>query len=627
MKFKILLSLFISLGLNLVAQNPSLNAVSYITGLVKPTAITHCKDARIFVVEQDGRIRVIRNDSLITTSFLDINPIVGSSGNEQGLLGLAFHTNYKTNGFFYVNYTNNSGNTVIARYTVDPADSNKALSSSAQILMTITQPYTNHNGGEIAFGPDGYLYIFMGDGGSANDPQNRAQNLTEKLGKILRINVDVPTGYSIPVDNKYVNSNNASTREIWNIGVRNPWRADFDDLTGDLWIGDVGQNLYEEINFQEAGTGNGLNYGWRCYEANHPFNTAGCQGQSFYEPAVYEYAHTGGNCSVTGGVIYRGGKFKNMFGHYIFTDFCVPSLRTLKKNGSTFNYLAHATISGAGFSCFGEDYLGEVYAGGLYTGAIYKIVDTSSDDHVAWLSDSDSLIVCETTTTLKSPLCTDCTYEWYFNGVLTSTTVNNYVATTDGEYVVKVGDSVLTTFSYDTLYVQFKTPAAQAQIIGLDSIYCIYNQSDSLDLIPLGGILSGNGIFNSNFIPDSAGLGVHVINYLYTDTNGCQSSVQKIVYVDACTGLSLEESSFIQKVYPNPANDKLMVSLNLQKQINSSINITDISGRIIKSLNWDLPSGQQEITIDCADIANGNYLLRLVSENNQSIMPFVVIHD
>lgn len=610
----------------LVAQNPSLNAVSYITGLVKPTVITHCKDSRLFVVEQDGRIRIIRNNTLVVTPFLDINSIVGSSGNEQGLLGLAFHPNYKTNGLLYVNYTNNSGNTVIARYTVDPADSNKALSSSAQILMTIPQPYSNHNGGEVSFGPDGYLYIFTGDGGSANDPQNRAQNLTERLGKILRINVDVPTGYAIPVDNKYINTNGAA-KEIWNIGIRNPWRADFDDITGDLWFADVGQNLYEEVNFQEAGTGNGLNYGWRCYEANHPFNTAGCLSQSSYEPAVYEYLHSGGNCSVTGGVIYRGGNYKNMFGHYIFTDFCVPSLRTLKKNGSTFNYLAHASVSGAGFSCFGEDHLGEVYAGGLYTGTIYKIVDTSSDDNVAWLSDSDSMVVCGTSTTLKSPLCSKCTYEWYFNGVLTSTTTNDYVASADGEYVVKVGDSVLTTFSYDTLYVQFKTPATQAQIVGLDSIYCIYNQSDSLDLIPLGGILSGNGILGSNFTPDSAGLGVHVINYFYTDTNGCQSSTQQIVRVDACTGLSPEESSFIQRVYPNPANDKLMVSLNLQKQINASINITDVSGRIIKSLNLDLPAGQQEITIDCADIANGNYLLRLTTENNQSIMPFVVVHN
>lgn len=611
----------------LVAQNPSLNAISYITGLVKPTAITHCKDTRLFVVEQDGRIRIIRNDSLIASSFLDINPIVGSSGNEQGLLGLAFHPNYKTNGFLYVNYTNNSGNTVIARYSVDPADSNKALSTSAQILMTITQPYSNHNGGEIAFGPDGYLYIFTGDGGSANDPQNRAQNLTEKLGKILRINVDVPTGYAIPVDNKYVNSNNASTKEIWNIGVRNPWRADFDDITGDLWIGDVGQNLYEEINFQAAGTGNGLNYGWRCYEANHPFNTAGCQSQSFYEPAIYEYAHTGGNCSVTGGVIYRGGQFKNMFGHYIFTDFCVPSLRTLKKNGSIFNYLAHATVSGAGFSCFGEDYLGEVYAGGLYTGAIYKIVDNSSADHVAWLSDSDSLIVCGNTTTLKSPLCTDCTYEWYFNGVLTSNTVNNSIATADGEYVVKVGDSALTTFSYDTLFVQFKTPAAQAQIVGLDSLYCIYNQADSLSLIPLGGTLSGSGVIGSSFIPDSAGLGVHVIEYLYTDANGCQSSAKEIVYVDACTGLSINESSFIQQIYPNPANENLLVSIKLAKQNKAIINITDISGRLVKTLALNLPSGEQQVNIDCTDLVGGNYLLKLLTENNQSIMPFVVIHN
>jgi len=626
MKFIFILTLFTLSVFNLAAQNPSLNAVSYITGLVKPTTITHCKDARIFVVEQDGRIRIIRNDSLLPTSFLDINPIVGSSGNEQGLLGLAFHPNYKTNGFFYVNYTNNSGNTIIARYSVDPADSSRALSSSAQILMTINQPYSNHNGGEVAFGPDGYLYIFTGDGGSANDPQNRAQNKAEKLGKILRINVNVPSGYAIPVDNFYIN-NLTAAKEIWNVGIRNPWRADFDDITGDLWFADVGQNLYEEVNFQAAGSGNGLNYGWRCYEGNNPFNTTGCLSQASYEPAVYEYLHAGGNCSVTGGVIYRGGRYKNMFGHYIFTDFCVPSLRTLKKNGSSFNYLAHSTVSGAGLSCFGEDYLGEVYAGGLYTGAIYKIVDSSSPDHVAWLSDSDSLVVCGTDVTLKSPMCTDCTYEWFFNGVSTLTTSNSFLATSNGEYVVKVGDSVLTTFNYDTLYVLFKTPATQAQIVGLDSIYCVYNQSDSLDLIPLGGTLSGTGVLGSNFVPTSAGLGVHVINYLFTDTNGCQSSVSQVVNVDACTGLSLEESSYIQRVYPNPANEKLTVSLNLQKQINASIDINDISGRLINSLNLDLPSGQQEITIDCTDIANGNYLLKLTTENNQSIMPFVVVHN
>ncbi len=353
---------------------PSLSLELVATGLNRPVAITHAGDGsgRLFLTLQAGQILIYDGTQVLSTPFLDISALVSCCG-ERGLLSVAFHPDYEHNGFFYVNYTNTLGDTVIARYTVS-ADPNVADPNSALILLTIAQPFANHNGGQLQFGPDGYLYIGMGDGGSGGDPQNNAQNPGVLLGKLLRIDVDHGTPYSIPPDNPFVD--NPEVRdEIWALGLRNPWRFSFDRLTGDLFIGDVGQNDWEEVDFQPANSAGGENYGWRLMEGNHCFNPpVNCNNGSLILP-ILEYSHSLG-CSITGGYRYRGTRNPQFYGTYFYGDYCAGRIwgATGDENGQwTTTELLDTDFS---ISTFGEDEAGEIYLAHLATnnGAIYRLV-------------------------------------------------------------------------------------------------------------------------------------------------------------------------------------------------------------------------------------------------------------
>src|SRR3989339_1275940 len=275
---------------------------------------------RIFVVEQAGKIYVFENNpgATIKNKFLDITDSV-SSGGEMGLLGLAFHPNYESNGYFYVNYTKSQPylRTLIVRFKLSSTNPDSADRSSSKILMEITQPYSNHNGGQLAFGPDGYLYIGLGDGGSGGDPHNNAQNKSSWLGKILRIDVDQTQGsinYAIPLNNPFKNNTQGFKEEIYAYGLRNPWRFSFDSPTGRLWCADVGQNAWEEIDLIVKGG----NYGWCCYEGNHTYNTTGCNSNNYINP-IWEYGHNSdGGLSITGGFVYRGRNASELSGKYIY---------------------------------------------------------------------------------------------------------------------------------------------------------------------------------------------------------------------------------------------------------------------------------------------------------------------
>ena len=317
---------------------------------------------RLFVVEQAGRIRILNlaSNTVNATAFLDIDPLV-LSGGERGLLGLAFSPDYASNGQFFVNYTNNSGNTVIARYTVS-ANPAVADPASALILKTWTQPYSNHNGGWIGFGPDGMLYTGTGDGGSANDPGARAQNLNSPMGKMMRLDPAGQANAWIPADNPYVGVTGLD--EIWAYGLRNPWRCSFDRLTGELWIADVGQNAWEEIDLQPAGSTGGENYGWSCREGLvcTGLNTCGsCSGFSSVAP-VHVYNHAGGRCSVTGGYVYRG-PIPSLQGLYFFADYCSRQVWSLEWNGVSASVTERTAELGpsSNIVSFGEDEVGNVY--------------------------------------------------------------------------------------------------------------------------------------------------------------------------------------------------------------------------------------------------------------------------
>jgi glucose/arabinose dehydrogenase len=354
---------------------PTLAIASPIGGLTQPVGVTNAGDGsnRIFVVEQGGRIRIIKNGALLSTPFLNISTRV-STGGERGLLGLAFPPDYARKGYFYVDYTNTSGDTVIARYQRSTADPDAADPSSEQILITIAQPFENHNGGQLAFGPrDGMLYVGMGDGGSGGDPGNRAQNPQELLGKILRLDVETgrPFTYTAPASNPFVNRTGFRP-EIWALGLRNPWRFSFDRLTADLFIADVGQDLFEEVNFQPAASAGGQNYGWKIMEATHCFSTAQCDRTGLTLPVV-EYDHSLG-CSVTGGYVYRGGAFPRMQGLYFYGDFCSGRIWALTQQSGTFQstQLLDTDIQ---ISAFGEDEAGNLYVTSYGTGQVFSVVD------------------------------------------------------------------------------------------------------------------------------------------------------------------------------------------------------------------------------------------------------------
>jgi glucose/arabinose dehydrogenase len=343
-----------------------------------PVFVTHAGDnsGRIFVVEKGGTIRVIAGDEPLAAPFLDISDRVRSSGNEQGLLGLAFAPNYAETGHFFVNYTGAQGETVIARFRVAADDLNRADPASEFVVMTIDQPAQNHNGGMVVFGPDGNLWIGTGDGGGANDRFGHGQNPATLLGKMLRIDVtsnpDVP--YVIPADNPWVEADwngQPILDEVWAVGLRNPWRYSFDRLTGDLWIADVGQNQIEEVNFTPAGDPGGLNYGWPIMEGEACFQSTACDTTGLVWPA-FTYRHEG-HCSVTGGYVYRGQDYPALVGAYVFGDYCSGAIWATVPDGAGGWETQLLLRSGVTLSSFGEDEAGELYATDLNTGIIYRV--------------------------------------------------------------------------------------------------------------------------------------------------------------------------------------------------------------------------------------------------------------
>jgi glucose/arabinose dehydrogenase len=370
---RLLLALALLLPFNAVAQNIALTQVA--SGFDLPLGIAHAGDTRLFVIQQRGRIAIFDGTNVLAQPFLDLSSLVSCCG-ERGLLGLAFHPRYRDNGFFFVDYTDRNGNTVVARYSVSTTDPNRADPASARVLLNVAQPFANHNGGHLAFGPDGYLYIALGNGGSGGDPGNRAQDLSTLLGKILRIDVDSGSPHAVPPSNPFVNRAGARG-EIWAFGLRNPWRFSFDRVTGDLWIADVGQDTWEEVDFAPATSIGGENYGWRRMEGKHCFlPTTNCSDASMTLP-VFEYSHTEG-CSVTGGYLYRGVKYPALKGTFLFGDYCSGSIWGTKRSaGDTFATKKLLTTNAA-ITGFGEDVNGEVYVIDQDRGLMYNIRETTA---------------------------------------------------------------------------------------------------------------------------------------------------------------------------------------------------------------------------------------------------------
>jgi glucose/arabinose dehydrogenase len=361
------------------------------------TDLQHAGDARLFVAQQGGLIHIIKNGSTLGTPFLDISGRLVHGG-ERGLLGLAFHPQYASNGYFYVNYTyevtpGGQLRSRVSRFSVSAGNADVADAGSELILLEFNQPFTNHNGGALQFGPDGYLYIASGDGGDSYDPQENSQNTANLLGKVLRIDVNSTAGgsscnlaangrYGIPAGNPLADGAGGACDEIWAYGLRNPWRISFDRQTGDLWIADVGQAAREEIDFQAAGSAGGQNYGWDCFEGtvvNNMDRSPLCANNPPVVAPVHEYDHAGGKCSITGGYVYRGPALDGYTGAYFFADYCSDEMWTLRRTGGAPIVTKLTVTLSAGvlnnIRSFGQDATGELY---VATGtAVFRVDDPS----------------------------------------------------------------------------------------------------------------------------------------------------------------------------------------------------------------------------------------------------------
>lgn len=602
---------FFSLTAQITAP-PKIKLIRFSTGTFSRVSdIANCGDNRLFITEQTGRIWIL--DSMgnkSATPFLNIVNKVNAAGNEQGLLGLTFHPNYSNNKLFFVNYTSGtgSGRSNISKFTTS-LNKDSAIVSSEVNILNFAQPFANHNGGDLNFGPDGFLYAGFGDGGSAGDPDNNAQKKNTFLGKVLRLDIE-DSLYKIPSTNPFV-GNAAYFPEIWALGLRNPWRCSFDKLTGDYWIADVGQGNWEEINFQEANSTGGKNYGWRCFEGEQLFNGIGCQAASNYEKPIARYSHGGGNCSVTGGYVYRGSKYSALYGKYIFADYCSGDYLLTQKNANgDFITTKFTNLTTSGTTTFGVDYKDELYVS--VSNVIYKVVDACNGFVMSKViqqpcGGTDGSIVLD----IQGGTGTK-TIAWS-NGTTSANNANLLPST----YKVTVTDSegcVLSDSSILTAVAPIKPTIDSNSITRTMTSSVAASYQWYKDGVPY----SINGI-NQNQQSTTYNIpGFYAVHTV--DANGCESISDTILIV-----LSSNKSNFNNnkiKIYPNPSSNKITVEAQLQNEKVQRLEIMDIEGKIIlqKSVA-DILSNN--IEVDVLKLSKGEYFIKIFTERNFYLSNFI----
>lgn len=579
-------------------SQPVIEVEEFATGLTAPLGLVNCGDDRVFAVCQEGWIMIIDPSGVVKpVPFLDIESRVSSNANAHGLLGVVFHPEYATNGYFYVNYINLDLNSVIARFSVSLADPDIADTTSEEILLTVTQPYTVHKGGDIHFGPDGYLYFPFGDGGVAlpdgpGDPDNRAQNPTTLLGKMLRIDVDGALPYITPATNPFYGATDTLS-EIWSIGLRNPWRFSFDRLTGDMWLPDVGHDLWEEINFEPAGFSGGNNYGWRCYEGSEEYNFDSCDAGVDYTFPLFEYPHNDstGGYSVTGGYVYRGADFPGLYGIYICCDYVTGNFYTYKADGlggyiyNIYDFLLEGVVS------FGEDAAGEMYCVVRNTGIIYKITDLCGSFNAASIVENENCGLADGAVDIT---VSDGNAPFYFEWINTDTTQD--ISLLDaGMYSVIITDAI-GCIIMDTFNV-LTTPDIEINLEVLENENCGILNDGSISLIVSGGIEPYQFEWsNGETTEDISSLDSGVYQVTVIDSAGCilvemftvefegVFDVTILVSGDQLTALPAGDYT-----YQWFLNGNLIIGANSSEYVateagNYSVIVTDVNGCAISSI-------------------------------------------
>ncbi|MFI5172386.1 MAG: PQQ-dependent sugar dehydrogenase [Chitinophagales bacterium] len=595
-----------------IYAQPNISLEIFATGFDDPVDITNAGDDRMFIVERKGYIKITDMlGNVYPDDFLDIHLQIEDGYQEQGLLGLAFHPNYAVNGYFFVNYIDLDGNTVVSRFTKSTFDDDIADPTTELIIFTAVQPFVNHNGGCLKFGPDGYLYIGLGDGGDAGDPGDRAQNPENKLGKMHRIDIDGGTPYAIPADNPFAITTD-TLPEIWAIGYRNPWRYSFDEVTGDFWVADVGQNQREEIDVEPAGSG-GHNYGWRCYEGFSEFNTDDCAADSTYVFPILDYPHnyTTGGFAITGGFVYRGDAYPGMYGYYVCADYVSGNWWWVAADLGLPWFYGRMDDIQEDISCFGTDMNSELYCGDLSSGIIYKVKDDCGDflisatviDYTCGLDNGSADL---TITSGAAPF----DIEWS-NGA----TTEDIIGLVPGIYsVVVIDDNGCERSTFVTVN---ELPAFEAGITVSGNVLTA-NTGVEWQWYLDGVEISGATEMSYTATADGS------YTVLITDINDCSDISEAVDFQ-----VAVDHFNFLSSInlFPDPANDNINVEIYATQNMNGSFcAIINELGEKIMEQKINIHPGKNNITLETQDLKSGFYYIRIIGIGGLMNRGFIISH-
>jgi len=602
MKFFYLLSIAMLVHFSASAQvKPKLGLTIFSSSYTDALAVRNDGvNPWLYIVQRNGNIFIADSTGAkLPSPFLNISGRV-LAGGERGLLGLAFDPDFATNRRFYVNYTRTGdGATVISSFKAVEGSPLTADASSEKILMTINQPFANHNGGDILFGKDGYLYIAMGDGGGAGDPGNRSQNRNDFHGKLLRIQIDSDSTYAIPSDNPFVDSANARP-EIWALGLRNPWRISFDRLTDDLWIADVGQSAREEVNFSPAPRVGGLNYGWRCFEGELPYNTNGCGAYASYEPPIFTYNRTAtGGRSITGGYVYRGTDHPDLYGYYVCADYLSRNFWMLKPNEEGLEVIPQLDVLN-GVVSFGEDIFGELYLAS-FNGNIYKVGSLCSNFEIESITVEDA--TCEASADGSI-------------SVQMSGGVEPYVYTwSGGQTTNAISEVSAGTYSLTVTDANCKIDSVIVIGSGVVTVPEISRSGDTL--FASGDPGSFQWLLNGNIIPDAnedfylpTESGIYTVQW-FNDV-GCTEESEPFDFV---TSDVMSASARPLALYPNPVDSRLYFDMANLGAESFTLQVFDVAGKLLDQRVGFIPSAG----LDVSSFKNGLYLVTLTDADNGSL--------